>query len=516
MTAIASISTRFTIAALNGAASTGQGASMPVQRATAASIVKLSPAGVAAAQKDASSPKQNLASLIGNNAGADTPGGRLRGLGAAMLGQLKGGEANVSESVQLPAPGQSSTPYGPGEVAAAPSLHGTGDDRITLGITTAGGVKVSLALDSRDGGLAVQMSSSGELSEDEQGALAGLAGAFQAAIDGMAQQPPKLDLAGLTQFDPSVLASVDLRATVRQGADPADTHTLEFHADSAQRSVNLSGPSGKFALSVDTGKLGNLGSEAQQARAMGSYLKQFDQAAARGRADPALMAMFKDAFTGMHSHADPAPDAAGFAQAGKLSLSAQDQSALTGLADFTASLSQSPGSVNPMRPAEQDSFEYQVAQSTSISGRNSAERAISQQQNSSLKASYHTPAVPGMPLKLDYTPESQNYSFHEINDAASSAVELGYREGRLVKAKLNQSSTQSARVLQYVLGKVVSDTLTPAKHSLQRDLLATLAPYQSGDGARTDSQRSDQRQQSLANLGEAVLLQAYPETRGDQ
>ena len=193
-------------------------------------------------------------------------------------------------------------------------------------------------------------------------------------------------------------------------------------------------------------------------------------------------------------------------------LSAQDRSALTGLADFSASVTQTADAVNPMRPAELDSFAYQAGQSTSITGRNSAERAISQQQHSSLKASYHTPAVPGMPLRLDTTPESQNYNFHEIDDTASSAIEIGYREGRMVRASLSQSSSQSARVLQYVLGKVVSDTLTPAKYHLQRDLLATLAPYQSGDGARTEVQRGALRAETLAQLSQAVLLQAYPAT----
>lgn len=123
-------------------------------------------------------------------------------------------------------------------------MHGNGEDKVTLGITTRSGVEVKLSLDSQDDGLAVRMSTSGELSEAEAGALGGLAQAFQEAIDGMAQGQPKISLSGLMQFDQNVLASVNLHAEVKVRTEPQSTQTLDFQADSAQRKVSFKGVAG--------------------------------------------------------------------------------------------------------------------------------------------------------------------------------------------------------------------------------------------------------------------------------
>ncbi|MDQ1833385.1 hypothetical protein [Massilia scottii] len=174
-------------------------------------------------------------------------------------------------------------------------------------------------------------------------------------------------------------------------------------------------------------------------------------------------------------------------------------------------MSQASTSINPMRPSEQDGFAYEVSQSTSIGGRSQGERSISQQQKSELNASFHTPSTPGGQLKLDYSEQSQNYNFHQIKDAASSDVNLAYGDGRLVKATLHQSASQSTRVMSYAMGKLVSDTVTPVQQAFQRDLLSALAPYLSGDPGRTEDERESQRKQSMTSLSEQVLLKGYPD-----
>ena len=40
---------------------------------------------------------------------------------------------------------------------------------------------------------------------------------------------------------------------------------------------------------------------------------------------------------------------------------------------------------------------------------------------------------------------------------------------------------QSDRIQRYEMGKLKSDLTTPSEHSLFRDLVATLAPYQAGE-----------------------------------
>ena len=514
MTAISPISSRSAAPVRSAVPVSSRSEAPATHRPAPSTVVNLSAQGLSASASGRaalsweSAAQDSVSTLMSTNVAARSAAGRFGGLGAALLGQFRGEVSHLSQTVQL-AP--AAAPNGPYGITAAPAaLHGVGDDRISLSIITKSGVQVSLSLDNQDDGLAVQINAGGELSEAERGALAGLAGAFQEAIDGITQQPPSVKLEGLTQFNPAVLASVDLRAAIKLNTDPEGTQSLHFQADGAGRTVSLGGPSGTASVKVDTGNLSALGSPDQQARALANHLKQFDQAASRGRADAGLINMFKEAFAGLNTNVGAAQPRAGVAAAGEWELAAEDHAALTGLADFTASVTQAANAINPMRSSEQTSFAYEVSQNTSIGGRSQGERTVSQQQKSELNASFHTPSVPGAALKLDYNEQSQNYDYHQIKDAASSDVNLAYSDGRLVKANLNQSASQSARVMSYVMGKLVSDTVTPGQQSFQRDLLAALAPYLSGQTRLSDDQKEDQRQQSLTGLGKQVLLKAYP------
>ncbi|NHZ89567.1 hypothetical protein F2P45_11155 [Massilia sp. CCM 8733] len=514
MTAISPISSRNTVPVRSPVPISQRNDEQAVQRPSSSTIVSLSPQSLSAAASGRaalhweSAAQDGVSALMAANVAARSAAGRFSGLGAALLTQFRGEAGNVSQSVQLAPSATLASPYG--IAAAPPFLHGLGNDKISLSITTKSGVEVTLSLDNTDDGLAVRMSSSAELSDAERSALAGLAGGFQDAIDGMTQEPPSVRLQGLTQFDPAVLASVDLRATIKLAGDPEATQALSFRADAAQRTVSLSGPSGTASVSVDTGNLAGLGSPEQQARALASNLKQFDQAASRGRADAGLMTMFKEAFTGLNSNVGSAQPRSGVATGGKWELAAADHAVLSGLADFSASISQVSTAINPMRSSELDSFAYEVSQSTNVGGRSQGERTVSQQQKSELNASFHTPSTPGTTLKLDHTQESQNYDYHQIKDAASSDMNLAYSDGHLVKATLNQSASQSARVLSYAMGKLVSDIFSPGQQSFQRDLLAALAPYLTGHTSLSEEQKEHQRQQSLTSLGEQVLLKSYP------
>ncbi|MDC8756663.1 hypothetical protein [Janthinobacterium fluminis] len=527
MTSISSIPAWNPISARSSAAVTNKVEAPASQAAMPSTIVNLTPESMAASRRGLqgaagataapllweSKSQDTVSALMGRNFASSSLAGRFSGLGAALLKQFQSDGRGVSQTVHLAPPGAQPTPYDAvGATASAPALHGVGDNKVTLSITTKSGTQVQVALDSQDDGLAVQMTSSGELSDVELRALGGLSAAFQEAIDGMAQEPPQLKLKGLTQFDSSVLASVDLRAAVKSTSEPERTQTLTFHADGAQRKLSFSGVSGTAAVSVDMSKLAGVGSAQQQAKAMDSYLKQFDQAASRGKGDAALMSMFKDAFVGMNSnYGAVAQPSGGGVQSGKWELAVEDRAVLTGLADFSASVTQAAKSSNPMRPSEQDSFSYQVSQSTSITGHSEDDRSISQQQKSELSASFHMPITPGAQLRLDGTLQSQNYDYHQINDSASSAVDLAYEKGRLVKATLNQSASQSTHIMRYELGKLVSDTVTPGQQSLQRDLVAALTSYQRGTASQTRDERIEQRKQMLSGVNEQIFLRAYPD-----
>jgi hypothetical protein len=489
--------------------------------ATPASIVTLSRSNPATSSQDmpgilasATNPlvwetksDDPLSYLMAHNYASQTPADRFAGLGAAMLDQFKGDGTDISQSVRQGLPGTQLNPYGGVVSIRPPSLHGIGDNQITLSITTKSGIEVSLSLDSQKDSLAVQMKSSGKLSDTERSALADLAKEFQDAIDGIASQQPNIKLDGLTQFDSNVLASVDFHANVRQISN--ETQSLDFHADATQRTVSLNGPAGAAKVSVDLSKPASWGSQAQQAKAMNNYLKQFDQAASRGNGNASLTTMFKDAFSEMNSNYGPVPQPR-IGMQPPISLGDEDHAMLTGLADFSASVTQTQTSPNPMRPGEKDSFAYQASQSTDIQGLDQSDRAISQTQQSTLQASYHRSIAP-----LDSTRESQNYSYYTIDDTATSAVDMAYKKGVLVKASLSQSASQSTRVQKYVLGHLTDDTTTPSEASLTQDLVKALMSDTKSNESRTASE-IDQRKQMLSAINDMIFLQSNPARLNDE
>lgn len=433
-------------------------------------VVNLSAAGLAAQAEDAS--KTPL-----------PPGLRFQDIAAPLFATLKAG-----------------APVAIGAAVLPKDL----DNRFSLDIVTSAGTKVGLTLASRGDELLVQVNADAALSADERDAVAALAEGYQAAIDGLSQQPPRLKLGGLARLGDGALASIDLDAQVTLPTLPPATQSLVFHLDAAQRNVALAGPGGKVDLAVNTDTPMPPGSRQQQERAIEGYLRQFDQAATRGHGDAGLMTMFKDAFADLsrtaaaQAPATPAPTRAWLAP--------HDRAMLTGLSDFSATVTQTPRWDNPVRRTEVDGFEYEVSQHTRVGGTSRDMRSVAQAQQSRLSAQFHEPLTPGAPLAFDYAAESQNYRYSTIEDSASSGVELRYQDGRLLGASLRQSVRQSEHVEEYLLGKLTSRRDTPLERQLVRDLVTTLQPYRAEGGARSQEQREERREQVLAALGLETLL----------
>ncbi|MBP1207637.1 hypothetical protein JOD97_005720 [Duganella sp. 1411] len=431
---------------------------------------------------------------------ADQPlAGRLKGLGGELLKQVAYDGEDFSQSIQqAPGGGQADT-Y---EMLVSPSQvsqHGMGDNRIGLTITTRSGVSVELSLDAGDNSIAVEAKSSGKLNEVERKALGKLSEAFQKAVDGLTEEPPRVDLAGLTQFDSGVLASVDLKGEIK--LNPKETQRLEFHADSAKRTVSFSGPDGVAKIGVDLSQPASWGSKEQQAKALNRYLQQVDQAGMRGQGNAAMLSMFKDALVDMNSdYGTPA-----LAPRDML-LTDRDRATTTGLADFTASITQTEVASNPAKSTEKDSFAYELSQKTSISGRSHMDLALSQQQQSHLKARYHAPVSATATLALGLEPQSQNYKYTMIDESASSTTSIAYDQGKLVKASLEMQASRSTRVLDYMFGKLKSDHTSPSGKTMTRDLLPTLDPADGGQ-----SMGDYERAQMLAKVNDAIFLQSNPD-----
>jgi hypothetical protein len=186
-------------------------------------------------------------------------------------------------------------------------------------------------------------------------------------------------------------------------------------------------------------------------------------------------------------------------------LAQSDHAMLTGLADFTGSMTDNPVSSNPWQPDQTDTFSYQVSQSTQTSG-NQQSGSISQTQQADLQASYHE-SLSGGPIQLGNSPASQSYNYVQVNDDTSSAVNIATQRGAIVQATLNQSSSQSTETSEYVRGLLVSDVTTPTNTSSSKDLLALLKPFLGDSEAEQDSAGW---QQELSAIHGMVLLNATP------
>lgn len=444
--------------------------------------------------------RSTAANMMAQNFNNQSGAARLKGLGGELLKQVAFDGEDFSQTVQQAPDGVQAYTYDMLVSPSQVSQHGLGDSQIALTITTRSGVKVDLKLDASDNSIAIEAHSDGKLNESERKALGKLSEAFQKTIDGLSEDPPRIDLGGLTQFDRSALSSVDLKAQVK--LNPKETQRLEFHADAAQRTLSFNGPAGSANIAVDLSQPASWGSKEQQAKALDKYLQQVDQAGLRGRGDGAMISMFKDAFKGMNSdYGTPAvaPRA--------IVLTDQDRAMTTGLADFKASFEQAEVASNPARITEKDTFAYEVSQKTSITGSSQLDRGISQQQQSHLKARYHAPLKADGHLALDLSPNSQNYKYITIDDSASSTTNIAYDKGALAKATLEMQAHQSTRVLTYTLGKLKDDQTTPSGKSMTRDLLSTLEPERDGLPALSDEERA----QVLAKLNNQIFLQSNPD-----
>ncbi|MGN8111296.1 hypothetical protein ACTJLB_25160 [Paraburkholderia sp. 22098] len=407
---------------------------------------------------------------------AQTMAGRFAGLGGALLDRFKTAGSDYSQSVSVRSAGVGGV--GPSSQRSA--------GQVGLTVRTASGVTVEIALDSGDGGLSVSVKSSGALSESERNALAKLSEGFQQAIDGLGAVPPKLDLSGLTQSDTSVLASTTFQYSIKRAGN-ADI-SASYSQDSAARSLSVTNAAGTMSVKVDTSHSALWGTSSQRAASVASYLQQFDHANSRGHGNATLMSMFKDGFAQMNEdYGTPSAEALpGTGYAPGLQQSAQAM--LTGLADFSASITDASASPNPMRPGEVDVFSYQVSQTTQLEG-SPFEGKISQSQQSHLVASYHQALTGGAKPVLTSSRSSQNYDYVRIDDSGESAVQLATERGALVHASLRQTSDQTTRHSKYERGVLTSDLTAPEETSHSTELLSLLEPLiDKGDAARNSAE----------------------------
>ena len=398
----------------------------------------------------------------------------LDGLGAQLLDRFSTTKSDFSQSV-VSYLQDSSKSTDVARAASTQALAATkaAPNRIGLTITTTSGKEVSIAISFGGDGKAISNSLSvdvqvdgGELTADEQKAVAQLSKGFQATLDGLSKVPPTVDLSGLVDYDASVLSGVDLsvRETPHLGSE---LKSLDFHVDAKSRSFSMESVSGKLSVSVDLSQSVIRGSAEQQAAALSSYLEQFDAANQRGHGDAKLIAQFKAAFAQLNSNY-PAAD--------ELSvplLGGKDRSVLSGLADFAASMSGDFTDAAEGRvKTEEGHIEYRVSQSTTISGSDKySGLTVSQTQRASLKADF-VKSRNGAELDT----RTGNYDRYSIRDESSTTTSFSYVKDKLKSASVERLVKQLETYAKLVDHKVVEERQTPRNQATRQDISAKLLP----------------------------------------
>lgn len=330
------------------------------------------------------------------------------------------------------------------------------DRAVALTITTASGINVSLGMTRNQNGLVVELKTEGgELSEEETAAIAGLADAFQSALDGVSAEPPSLNIQGLMDLDSTLLKAVDLQTDVRKDAD--SIQALKLHADSSARALSYKTDAVAFDLSTDLSHPETVGSYGQQQQALASWASQLDSARTRGQGDKNLIDMFKNSFMALNSqYGSNEVD-------NRLNIITRTtdnivQENLSGLADYSANFKQADKSPNPFRKDERDSFAYSSSQRTE---RGTAYN-LTQKTTSHLQASYHQPLDRTVPLALTLEASSQNYSYHQIDERSAAETTLAFNDKGEVKSVTNATEKHNVEtVKKYNAGRLIEESRTP-------------------------------------------------------
>nr|WP_269838244.1 hypothetical protein [Paucibacter sp. M5-1]MCZ7880219.1 hypothetical protein [Paucibacter sp. M5-1] len=407
--------------------------------AAAATVVYAKPRAVDeapfATTRSWASPQQDaISSLMARNGSAGGLAGRWSGLGGALLSHLASTQSDYRQTLvdDSAPPAADAMATDRTSALAAPALDGADAAQVSLKIRTLSGQTVALKIATSEhegrSGLQVEIGSSGPLSKAEREALARLAEGLDKALDGLGQAGAlKLDLAGLMDYDSSALTSVDLRVSNPKPSQALASFALHLGTD--RKTLALAGKAGEIAVDLDMNTPVGRGSAQQRQSAIQQHLQQFDAAAQRSRADAALVALFKNAFTQLH--AQPPSQVASRAEALSPALERQVQPLLSGLMDFQASFGGDFERSNPAGAVtEAGRADYQLSQKTTLRRHGAADdRSITQTQSEKLDAHAKKSRTGGM---LDT--RSGNYDLNKIQDRNTVTTLIEATEGQLTRA----------------------------------------------------------------------------------
>lgn len=387
---------------------------------------------------------------------------RFKGLGGALLTQFARTGEDYAQTLAL-------------NVDRTQGLDGQLQDlrrgaaEVTLQLTTRAGQSVQLRLSAKSSGgegvsgLQVQMSSQGPLGSSERQALGRLAEGLDKALAGLVQDGgPELALQDLLGFDRSQFASLNLEMKVPQGEGPQRSFSLRL--GERENRLALSTENGEVNVRLDNASALGHSTPAQRQAAIARQLREVDQAAARGHADDATVALFKSAFAQMHGAAADAAQAQPFgARPVTLHLApaqaARTQELVSGLADFEASFSGEAMRMNGDGVlTEKSQTSYRLSQKTQVEQRRNGDVRVSQVLDMQLKATVMQARNGGMLI-----PSEGNYDVLQIDDRQTQRTTIEAVAGELVRAARDTDSQQSTLRKMLIAHRVAEQQLTPAQ-----------------------------------------------------
>ncbi len=433
--------------ALPAAASASAKVIFGSQTAEIAAVYSMSPTKISDAAKASTQADSALSGLM--QLGLSSEGvSSLSGLGGLLLSNYADNQGDVSQAL---------TSLGLDTNTNFPTKSA-----VSLNITTQSGSVVHLNLTRQSDGIAVELTTEGGKASDEEAAeIAKLGNAFQSALNGLSEKPPRMDVSGLTQFDSSLIKSVDLKTDLSRG--DLSQQSLNFHADDKERWIGYQDNNFSLKMTSDTSNPSLVGTAAEQQAALNAWDSKFDKARRDGHGDSDQMAMLKTAFHALNKTQPKESSKASSPSA--IQMGGDGKVQVRGLNDFSLSLTETEKAINPYRMDEKESFAYQASQSTQESTSHDGSLSVKQTLHTHLTASWYQALDPATPLSLNSSKNSQNYLYHTVDNEETNATTFNYNAKGLLTSIGNHTQVNNVEtVRKYVLGELVDKTITPEKY----------------------------------------------------
>lgn len=415
----------------------------------------------------ASAPGDAISSLMQRNAanGTGSLASQWRGLGGALLARLAEQGGDYRQTLVQHASG----------VAASDALASARDSAVALQlrIRTQSGATVDLSIavnrgsGSVQGGLQVDMRSSGALTDAERKALGALAEGFDKALGGLGRaDQPQLDLSGLLAYDAKQLSSIELMVRSPRADDPLRSFSLQ--ASAREKRIDMQGTAGDLSLRLDAAQPLAAAREEQRQASIAQYLAQFDAAADRGHIGAELVEQLRQAFAQLHgANGEQAQAPGGTPPA------VQNQVAplLSGLADFELRIEGESRKTNENGYlTEVSQASYAVAQQTSVQ-RTSATGDITVTQTRSAVLQAQVLRALG---EAEIDLKGGNYHRTDIADQSHGTTTVATVQGRLVRADAQQADQQLLTYAKLLNHRAVETRTEPRERHAREDLLPTV------------------------------------------